>query len=228
MVKQNPQVMKNRLGPKRLKNLEEMESSSPISTGTEAHLMRKVHHFSADFLHHFLMIFPMVDGDTDFAPFWYFLKLHILMVLIQSSLAIFPLIMVDIGWYDPDVRREGRSKGAFLDPNDLCLAAMIQSLATYLKNTSFCRSVGLSSKHYFESICTHVRSCELLMLLSIIILVHKKMSQVWWQSLSSEVCSNPSDETELGNVLDLFMQETIRNPIWLGKIGGWDCLSNHI
>lgn len=44
------------------------------------------------------------------------------------------------------------------------------------------------------------------------------MSQVWWQSLSSEVCSNPSDETEVGNVLDLFMLGTIRNPIWLGKL----------
>ena len=197
-----------------------MESSSPISTGTEAHLMRKVHHFSADFVHHFLMIFPMVDGDTDFAPFWYFLTLHILMVLIQSSLAIFPLIMVDIGWYDPDVRREGRSKGAFLDPNDLCLAAMIQSLATYLK------------KHFFLQVCrsiiktplwVYLYTCEI-KLLSIIMLVHKKMSQVWWQSLSSEVCSNPSDETEVGNVLDLFMLGTIRNP----KIGGWDCLSSHI
>ena len=158
MVKQNPQVMKNRLGPKRLKNLEEMESSSPISTGTEAHLTRKVHHFSAELLHHFLMIFPTVDGHTDFAPFWYFLKLHILMVLIQSSLAIFPLIMVDIGWYDPDVRREGRSKGAFLDPNDLCLAAMIQSLATYLKKTLL--FAGLSVYHQNTTLSLSVHTWD--------------------------------------------------------------------
>ena len=94
----------------------------------------------------FLCFFPTVDGDYRLCTFLIFLEIaH--SDGIDAKFA--GNLSVDHGWhcwYDPDVRREGRNKGAFLDPNNLCLAAMIQSLATYF----------FKKKHFFLQVCRSI------------------------------------------------------------------------